>query len=397
MKANINPDVLKWARTEAGFSLEDAARKIGVPDTKKKTSQDRLNEWETGVEIPSRNQLAKIAKAYYRPVLTFYMKNPPGQSKQLPDFRTVGDHPASEKNSILDALVRKTIARQEEVVELLTEDIEDVEPLPFIGRFSTRTDPIAIIADIRRELDIDFNSQRSMRDKDTLFRTLRRKAEDVGVFILLQGNLGSHHTDIESEEFRGIALPDPIAPFIVINKNDAKAAHCFTLLHELAHLWLGKGGISNLSPFTERTGNARIEIVCNEVATEFLMPKALFEEVYSRVHDNAPAYFVMALANEFNVSRAAAANRLWKLGHINEGLWWSLYQSYQNEWRRNREKLKEQEGGPSFYITKKSQLGGAMINTVLGAVDSGMLTYTRASRILGVNAKNFDGLRMGAR
>jgi hypothetical protein len=57
--------------------------------------------------------------------------------------------------------------------------------------------------------------------------------------------------------------------------------------------------------------------------------------------------------------------------------------------------MQEQEGGPTFYITKQSQLGAALIRTVLGGVDAGNLTYTRASRILGVNAKNFDGLRAG--
>ena len=57
--------------------------------------------------------------------------------------------------------------------------------------------------------------------------------------------------------------------------------------------------------------------------------------------------------------------------------------------------LKEQDGGPTYYITKRSQLGASLIRTVLGAVDAGELTYTRASRILGVNAKGFDGLRLG--
>ena len=74
-------------------------------------------------------------------------------------------------------------------------------------------------------------------------------------------------------------------------------------------------------------------------------------------------------------------------------MWRSLYQSYQEQWRRNREQLKEQDGGPSYNRIKRNQLGGAIINTVLGAVDAGMLTYTRASRILGVNVKNFDNLK----
>ena len=40
-KANINPDVLVWARQTAGYSIEEAARKIG-------TSSAILEAWESG-------------------------------------------------------------------------------------------------------------------------------------------------------------------------------------------------------------------------------------------------------------------------------------------------------------------------------------------------------------
>ena len=78
---------------------------------------------------------------------------------------------------------------------------------------------------------------------------LRAKVESAGVFVLLIGNLGSHHSALGLEAFRGFALADPIAPFIVINDQDAKAAWSFTLLHELAHLWVGATGVSG--QFTE--------------------------------------------------------------------------------------------------------------------------------------------------
>ena len=64
------------------------------------------------------------------------------------------------------------------------------------------------------------------------------------MFVLLKGDLGNYRTAIDVEVFRGFAIADDIAPFVVINDNDSKAAWSFTLLHELTHLLLGQTGIS---------------------------------------------------------------------------------------------------------------------------------------------------------
>ena len=258
MKAHINPKTLYWARKEAGLSLEEVARLAGIKSTKKQPAVEILTQWESGEKAPTRAQAAKLAKAYYRPILTFYLKTPPRPSMQVPDFRTIGDHLDPQGGNLLAAFVRQMIARQREVAELLTEDTEAVKPPPFIGRYSVDTDLLVVVDDIRRELGFDFKIQRTLCDQDALFRVLRRHVEKSGVFVILQGNLGSYHTNIEAEEFRGIALTDSVAPFIIINNNDAQTAYSFTLLHELAHLWLGEAGISNISPFSGKEEGARM-------------------------------------------------------------------------------------------------------------------------------------------
>lgn len=395
-KAHINPAVLRWARETAGLSLEDAAMKADIGDARGKPGYVRLEEWEMGDDIPTRGQAESLAKAYLRPILTFYLPNPPERAETLADFRTVSGQTAPASDNILDAFMRRIRARQQEVVEILTEEDGSVPVREFVGRFRGARDAKAVSDDIRRELGVSLEDQRALRDSDALFRLLRHKVEHIGVFVMQHGNLGSHHTNIEPDLFRGIALADSAAPFIIINSNDATAARTFTLMHELAHIWTGETGISNLSPFSGDNTSAGVEAFCNDVAVHFLMPKEPFKQVWQAIDKTDLAQAIEAIAKEFSISRASAATRLWKLGDIDQAQWWALYNRYQREWQAQKASLRAKEGGPGYYTTKRSQLGNALIHTVLGALDAGGLTCTRAARILGVNAKGFDGLRAAA-
>ena len=125
----------------------------------------------------------------------------------------------------------------------------------------------AVTQKIKDFTKIDREKFRSQSTSEDAFKSLRAKIEEIGVFVLLIGDLGSHHTAFDLDIFRGFALSDAIAPFIVINDNNSKAAWSFTLLHELAHIWLGHTGISSTKSELE------IEQFCNWVASEVLLPE----------------------------------------------------------------------------------------------------------------------------
>ena len=393
-RAHINGELLRWAREKAGLSPEDAATRAHVSDLRDIPAAARVIDWEEGRELPTPSQLKALAHVYHRPVLTFYLRKPPAESQNVADFRTLGDVPLRGLSAEMDALVRRLQARQEQVREILVED--EAEPLPFVGSFSLDANVPALVQDMRRLMKLTVADQMRLTDGDALFRMLRMRLEDLGVFVQVLGDLGSHHTQIPAEQFRGLALVDNLAPFIVVNSNDARAAFPFTLLHEAAHIWIGVGGISNASPFDKRIAESLAEQLCNSVATEFLLPRDEFILSWEKKNTNGSiGGIVSALSREWKVSRAAVAHRLWKLRRISEDVWWALYHRYQEEWRRQRDKQREQKGGPDYYVTTKSRLGRSLIRTVLNAVDAGTVTYTQAARILNVNVKSFDGLREG--
>jgi Zn-dependent peptidase ImmA (M78 family) len=67
----------------------------------------------------------------------------------------------------------------------------------------------------------------------------------------------------------------------------------FTLVHELAHIWIAETGISNdLEPSIKNEENYNpIELFCNEVAANALMPKVFLENLDMKAFDNSKEVF----------------------------------------------------------------------------------------------------------
>jgi transcriptional regulator with XRE-family HTH domain len=265
----INPALLTWARKTAGISLEEAAEKLGLKDTQKLSSTGKLQAMEEGTLPITEVQLARAASVYRRPLIAFYLPEPPERGERGEDFRTISGEVSSRENALLDALMRDVRARQQLVRELLLE--EGAWSLPFVASAKIEHGARKVGSAIRKTLEITEEQQRSAKDAAVLFTLLRAAAERAGIYVLLLGDLGSHHSDVGEDVFRGFALADDIAPFVVINDNDAVTARAFTLMHELAHIWIGASGVSG--PLSMLSENA-IERFCNEVAGEILLPVA---------------------------------------------------------------------------------------------------------------------------
>ena len=117
----VNPDVLRWARETAGLTEEAAARRIGLCPARGLSPQQRVAALEAGEAEPIDAQLDRIAAAYRRPLLTFYLDRPPVADQGVEDFRTLPERrPAAE--GLVAALLRDIRARQATVRELMQDD-----------------------------------------------------------------------------------------------------------------------------------------------------------------------------------------------------------------------------------------------------------------------------------
>lgn len=385
----LNPQILIWARLSAGLSVDEAAHALGFKETQDRTAADRLRAMEDGKEEPSRSVLLRMSQTYHRSLLVFYLSEPPRTGDRGQDFRRPQGATAPEYDPTLDALIRDIRGRQGIVRDLIEQT--EAEKVAYVGSAQMGT-PVAELAQrIAEGLGFSLAQFRQEATVQAAFSYLRQKVEASGTYVLLLGNLGSYHTNIPSGVFRGYAIADPVAPFIVVNDQDAPVAWPFTMLHELTHICLGATGLSGESIA------AQLETYCNNVAGEILLPAADLDELRTLRH--APfgetIETVARFARQRNISRPMVAYKLLRRGIITHTRWQEMEKHYGDEWltaQAQRKTENKDEGGPSYYVVKRHRLGQALLKLVKNSLAEGFLTYTKAGLVLGVKPRNVDPL-----
>lgn len=394
-KVAVNPEILRWARETAGLEVDVAAKKIALGDLKDVSAGDRLTAMEAGIESPSRPLLVRMAKQYRRPLITFYMENPPTKGDRGQDFRRLPpDHPI-EPNAWLDTLVRDALARQSLVRSVLEDEDEAVDH-PFVGSLSIDAGTKSFVDSISKALQFDLDGFRTQKNVTEAFAWLRAKAEVAGIFVILRGDLGNYRTAIDLQTFRGFALADRIAPFVVINDNDARSAWAFTLLHEITHLWLGQTGVSGAH------ADIAVEKFCNDVAGEMLLPQAELQNlVFSEPRDFEVAVSEIGdFATTRRVSRSMVAYKLFRRQRIGQELWVRLRDRFRADWiaMRDSQRKKNKESGdngPSYFVVRRHRVGDRLINLVERMMSAGAMSTTKAGIVLGVRPLNVHKLVRG--
>lgn len=377
--------------------MKDAAKKIGLSSSARVSAIEKIEALESGETKPTRNQLLKIANTYHRPLTIFYRRTPPPAGDRGEDFRTLPGPASPKESALLDTLLRDLRARQSMVRSILMDD-ENVRRLSFVDSISsteTVSDTVLRIRQILRTSDRLGPGYRK-NSPDSLFSDLRSRIENIGIFVVLAGNLGSHHTNISEKVFRGFAITDDIAPFIVINPQDAKTARSFTLIHELAHIFIGSTGVSAM-PSTEkpRTPSARIERFCNDVAGEFLLPENSIPSTEVFHESTKASEIIRDIAKNWNVSEPLVAYRFWRTKRISGDIYRELATAYDERWQAIRRSSREQakknkKGHPGYHRTRRHALGNALVGLVGRTLRANELTHTKAAKILGVKTSGVE-------
>ena len=383
-KALITKEVLRWARETARFSIENAASKINI-------SEKKLHDWESSSseEYPSIKQAEKLAKLYRRPLAVFYLPSIPK------DFQTLRDFRSRNKNEFSTALIFMMREIQEKQYWLKNSLIETGESqLDFVGKFSSSNPPDEVAEDIRVNLNINTSEL-----NDNPLKYWSEKAESKRIFISFSSFF---HTrmKLDLNEVKGFAIADNYAPFIFVNSHDWKNAKLFTLVHELAHLWINESGVSNETEiqFREDVNLDPVEKFCNEVAANTLLPENEFKESFERLA-NLSLNNISMVSRKFGVSNITLLIRAYKLDLINDNEYNSMkseaekqFLEYERIMKRKEELQKKKDGGPSFYLLQAKRNGKAFSSIVLDNYKGGFISGLEASQLLNVKLNKFPKL-----
>ena len=362
LRVEVKPALLRWARERADLDADILAQRF-----------PKLADWERGATYPTLRQLEDFAKATHAPVGYLFLSEPPMESVPIPDFRTVGNERIGRPSPDLLDTVYVCQQRQEwyrDFVRSLRQ-----EPLEFIGSVSPAANVTETAATIRRALGFDIEARRQMTTWTEALRRFIELADAFGVLVMVTGVVGNNnYRKLDPDEFRGFALADGLAPLVFINGADTKAAQMFTLAHELAHLWLGQSALSDVSPVSVPTNE--VELWCNRVAAELLVPLAVLRLEYQAGEDLRGA--LDRLARRFKVSTLVVLRRIYDAGGLTQS---ELWRAYAQELERLRA-IPRASGG-DFYLTQAARVGKRFALALVSSTLEGQTLHRDAFHLLG--------------
>ena len=368
---SINPQMLQWARERAGIGEAVLLRKF-----------PKLPAWEDGVAFPTLRQLEDFSRTTWAPLGYFFLADPPDEKLEIPDFRKTAPKGMRRPSPNLLDTIKTMQSRQAWLSDYLAEDGAD--PLPFIGSAALTDDPKRVAHAIRQALSLNSAWAHDCRTWAEATTLLMEKTNEAGIVAICNGVVGNNtHRKLDVEEFRGFVLSDAFAPFVFINGADAKGAQMFTLAHELAHLWLGSGGVINFRMMLPE--DFEEERFCDRVAAEFLVPAAEFKAAWNeaQAHDDPFQY----LARCFKVSQLVIARRALDFQYMSRE---DFFDFYEHHLEAVAEQAARRESRGNFYANANHRIGLAFGSHVVRAARSGRLLYRDAYRLTGLTGDTFD-------
>ncbi|MDP4488173.1 XRE family transcriptional regulator [Pseudoalteromonas piscicida] len=364
-QAMINPKIVTWARERAGLSVDALARKLNVSDTEK------ILKWELGGARPTFRQAQNIANVTSIPFGYLFLPKPPQEKLPIPDLRTIGNRHADDASIDMKDVIKQVMMKQEWYKEHLIK--LDAPPLAFVGKFTVKDSVIEVAQDIRNILGVPLPQKGSWED---YFRALIKGAEGARVLVMRSGIVGNNtRRKLEVSEFRGFAICDELAPVVFINSSDAPTARLFTFIHELAHLWIGSSGVSDIEH-----SHAEEEKFCNAVAGEFLVPEEAFHRIWSQ--NTSMLANLTEISSQLHVSKLVAAKRALDCGAIDKEAYWKYYNTELNAFRNKK-------GGKGDFNRNAGAKNSTLFSSaVVAEALSGRMLLRDAGNLLGIKPSN---------
>ena len=372
MIKSINPKIMTWARKRLGLSVEELAFEI-------KKGPDEIRMWERGEKGISYTTLSTLAYSYFKlPLAVFFFPEPPEIDDPIKKFRRLPDYEFEKLTLDTRKKIFLAQAYQDSLFELAGESLslktiyKDLNP----RNYSLKK----LASEIRKYLGITLDAQFEFKYQDRAFKAWRFALEQAGVF--------SFKDSFKDKSISGFCLIDEEYPVIIINNSNSFTRQIFTLLHELGHILFGVNGITDIDEsYIEHmnTSDRKLEIYCNRLASEVLVPTTAFKPDIELFKDEG-FEVISELANKYSVSREVILRKLLDQKVVSE----SEYLKMSAEWNKDYLRRKKEESGGNWYLTHISYVGESFSKMAFEKYRHRKIDKATLANHLNVKARNLD-------
>ncbi|MCL2833014.1 MAG: ImmA/IrrE family metallo-endopeptidase [Treponema sp.] len=373
VKVNISPSVLDWIlKTALLEGLDDDVI-------------THLYKWKNNEKQPTFNKIEEYSRKISIPLGYFFLDTPPLEQYPLLKFRTINSTSnTNPSRDLIDTYYHMT-AIQDWMREYLIDSGN--EKINLIGSLKNERKVNKITSVIKDAINLEDDWYTKSKTPHDSFNILRQCFEKIGILVMKNGIVGLNtHRPLDIHEFRAFTLLDDYAPLVFINNKDTDGGQLFSLLHEIVHIWLGSNsfyndshGMSfNISP---------LEIVCNAVAADLLVPERIFIEKWND-NNNLPI--------EENINKLVKQFRCGKSVIIRKALDNNFITNEQyNEFTNyiiavSRLKKSNNNGGGDHYKNLESRYSPRFILALANSINEGRTLYKEANKLICSNRVIFD-------
>ncbi len=377
---NVNPAMIKWAREDAGYTLEELPGYL----------QD-AEKWENGEETPSWSDLRNLAKKYKRPSFFYFLKEPPQVEDDFIEFRS--DDKIEEFSPQLRLEIRKAKHRRNAYLRIYDE--MGIQIPNFSKNVNYEKNPIKLAKHIRNYLNVDLELQRKWifnengnknYNHNSFLNHWKEICFDLGILVFETGS-------ISENEFSGCSIYYEYCPIIILNGKNYPNRRIFTLMHELAHLTQGISAICDVDKYNKK------EAFCNKVAAEILIPSNSLDEI-DLFYKNGNLK-LGELSNIYGVSKQTVVYKLNSCNKIDDKLKNKLItkieESNNNKRKKDIERKKRTEPRIKTITTKNKQEGSSFTKLIIEAYDNKIITATQAMRYLDTSLDQIKEIELALR
>ena len=366
----INPEVLIWARMEAGLVPEEAA---GIS----RISVEEIASYEDGSAKPNITKLDSLARAYKKAYSVLLLPEAPALTRPE-DFRTIGGSTPRVTRELATGL--NDARRWASTASYLSDEL-DIRTVTTIPSFTSTVSPEEA-ASQSFDPDVSLDPLRENVHNAWISRRISVEQRNVLVFTF---------TTDESDARAFSRYAEFGYSYLAVNTKGSPQARSFSLFHELGHIALRGSGVC-----LEKDGSGRgsVESWCNRFSAAVLMPAGIVvRDFRSRnLVGLDPVVAAQQLASRYRVTLDVACLRGERLELLPEGTYDQIVESRDET---TGDGTVDRGGGGQFYPTYYSQHGRLMVDLVRQAHQRQLIDRPTAARLLEVKSPTAVRLMAG--